>query len=241
MDNSPKKTNQLLAKDREVGERESLMLYIVNMGSPYEGWGYGEEFDPNGERGPIAWTPEEYKEFTARLREETEKHWPELWQPIENQNTAGETRAWEILLKMRTYLRKFWRADNDRERDWYIHRAREYHYGRRILPDLLKLDEAIRHTAAEGLLDEPPERNPIEKALYELQKRAVKPKYAPRVCPNECEQRYFLSNEKGQKYCPDCRRSESLSRQRNRASKRNSYHQHKGKWPSTAKRKKDHG
>jgi hypothetical protein len=228
---SKKKVDQLLAKDQGGREREKLMLYVVNMGSPYEGWGYGEAPDPNADRGPIAWTQNEYREFTKRLRKETEKHWPELWQSIENQNTDVEIRAWEIILRLRKYLRLFWGADNPRARDWYIHRAREYHYRLRILPDLLKLDEPMRPIAAEGLLDQLPAPNPVEKALYELQKRAVKPKYAPRICPNdECEQRYFLSTEKGQKYCPDCRRSEAKNRVRDRASKLKSYHKNKDQW-----------
>jgi hypothetical protein len=143
-----------------------------------------------------------------------------LWQPIENQNSAVEERAWEIALRLRKYLRLFWEDSNDRARDWYIHRAREYHYRLRILPNLLKFDEPMRPIAAEGLLDHPPQRNPVETALYELQKRAMKPSLSPRVCPHdECEYPYFLSTEKGQKFCPDCRQSEARTRARERASK----------------------
>jgi hypothetical protein len=226
MEHSPKKMNQFLAS-----ERERLMLYLVNMASPYEGWG--------GEDGAqqMGWKQEEYRQFTERLRMETEKHWPELWQPIEGQNTKVEERAWAVAIKLRTYLRSFWQADNDYDRDWCIHRAREYHYRLHILPELLKVSESMRAVTAEDWLDRPPKRNPVAKALYELQERARKPSTAPRVCPNECERRYFLSTEKGQKFCPDCRRSEAA---RIRASKLKSYHENKDKWPSMAKRRK-HG
>jgi hypothetical protein len=218
MRTSREKLNQILAR-----EREEMLLYIVNLDSPYEGWGPGE-----GEA-RIAWSADEHKDFTWRLREATEKHWPELWQSIENENTPVEQRAWEIVLRMRTYLRNFWQADNERARDWHIHRAREYYQRLQILPELLKYDGPLRDTIdlGERLLDQPPRPNPIEKALYELQKRARKKSLAPRVCANECEGRYFLSTKKGMKYCPDCRRSQP---QRDRASKLRSYHNNKDKW-----------
>jgi hypothetical protein len=223
-----KKVNRFLVRELGVQEREQLMLYIVNMGSAEEGWGPG-----------LGWTLEEYRLHTRRLRESTEKLWPELWQSKENQKTDVETRVWAIALKMRTYLRNFWRSDNQRARAWFIHRAREYWQRLYIQPEVLKVDEPIQQLTAEAMLDsKPPAPNPIESALYELQKRAEKPKLAPRVCPNECEQRFFLSTEKGQKYCPECRRSEAA---RTRASKRKSFHKHKDKWPSTAKRRKQRG
>ena len=184
------------------------------------------------------WKREQWKEQTRHLRDATEKLWPELWRKAEGQQTDLETRVWEIALCMREYLRKFWSAPSPRERDWYIHRAREYWYKLYIQPELLKSDAGARPIRAEYLLDQPPPFSPIEKALYELQVRAAKPKLAPRVCPtSECERRYFLSTEKGQKYCPDCRR---LQPARSRESKKRSYHQNKGYWPSTAKRRK-HG
>jgi hypothetical protein len=218
-----KKMNQVLTRDREAKKREDLMLFIVNLNTPLEGWtGKG-------------WSKEEMKEFTVRLRAETEDYWPELWRPIENQSSTIEERAWGIIGKMRAYLRLFWSADNKRARDWHIHRAREYHERLRILPTLLKIPESRRDVEAELMLDEPPTKNPIETALYELQKRADKPKWAPRVCPNDCERKYFLSTQKGYKYCPDCRRSQAA---RDRESKRKSYRENKNKWPSTSNRRK---
>jgi hypothetical protein len=231
-----KKANQLLAKDRGQRERESLMLYIVNLKTIYEGWG-----------AVFGWNLEDYKAHTEKLRHATERLWPELWQPAIPQQqlpkgTAVEDRAWEVVKEMRGYLRRFWSADNEYSRDWHIHRAREYHHSLTILPEVMKvpeIDETGRRIKQKFLLDIPPDRhNHIGKALFELQKRALKPKTAPRICPNDCENRYFLSSEKGQRYCPDCRRSQAA---RDRDSKRKSYHVNKQTWPSTANRRKRNG
>jgi hypothetical protein len=230
MQRPSQKLNQLLAKERAAKRREELLLYLVNMESPYLGW----------QGAHSAWSREEHRDFTNRLREATQEHWPELW-TIEKQNTPIEERAWEIALRMQKYLRAFWAADNDYARDWHIHRAREYHYRLHILPQLLDFDERMRPIRAEELLNEPPAKNdPFAKALYDLQVRAKKSSRAPRVCPNDCERRYFLSTKKGQRYCPDCRRSEA-AKKRMRASKLTSYHRNKNNWPSTAERRKHRG
>jgi hypothetical protein len=235
MQKEAKKPDQLLAKERGAKEREALMLYLANMGSPYRGWGGSE---------PIGWTDEEYRQFTKRLRDQTEKHWPELWQHLpgeEGRGTSVEERAWHFALRIQEYLRNFWRADNEYDRDWHIHRAREYHYSLEIVPELLKSEEALRPAKQKFMLDQPPGRSPIAKALYELQKRAQKPALSPRICPNECENRFFLSTKKGQKFCPDCRRAEAQNRSRSKRSKLKSYHGNKENWPSTANRSKRNG
>jgi hypothetical protein len=229
-----KKANQVLAKDRGQHDRESLMLYVVNLNTPYEGtWNQS-----------VGWTPEEYSDFTARLRSSTEAFWPELWEHIPGEDERGmsvEERAWNVIRTMREYLREFWRADNEHDRDWHIHRAREYHRSLEILPELVNSDETARPIKQKFLLDQPPSRSPVAKALYELQKRALKPALSPRVCPNECENRFFLSTKKGQKFCSDCRRAEAQNRSRTKLSKLKSYHGNKGNWPSTANRRKRNG
>jgi|SRR5215469_544357 len=228
-----KKTNQVLAKDQAVQAREDLVLFIVNLNVPTEGWGRD------------AWETDEYHEFTKQLRERTEKYWPELWgRPSDNPVISIEERAWEIVRTMREYLRRFWSAADpiktdeeiEHDRDWHIHRTREWWYSLEILPEVLKVDEGIQAPFRKSLLDKPPDRHSqIMKALYELQRRALKPSTAPKICRNPCENRYFLSNAKGEEYCPDCRRSQAA---RNRKSKLQSYHDHKDKWPSTLNRRK---
>jgi hypothetical protein len=267
-----KKANQVLAKEQRENKRADLMVYIVNLCTPYEGFNLGGAES-------TAWTPEEYLDFTDRLRQATKEYWPELWQAPspkkqsirvedwENQSIRVEDRAWEVIHRMREYLRRFWRADNEYDRDWHIHRAREWWYSLQVLPELQKtvapglqyrfsdepepkliektvldsntIDETAIKIKQQYLLDIPPRwHDPITKALYELQLRARKPSTAPRICPNECENRYFLSNTKGEVYCPECRRSQAA---RNKSSKRNSYHANKDRWPSTAKRRKERG
>jgi len=234
MRESTGKMNQLLAKDQAIRDREALMVYIVNLSTPYEGWG--------SSRG---WNPEESADFLKRLRDITEKHWPELWQPpCDNPKISIEESVWNIIRELREYLRRFWGFDPAKtsdeiahDRDWHIHRAREWWYSREIQAEVLKVDETARPFKHKFLLDTPPQRhNHITKALYELQKRALKPSTAPRICPNECENRYFLSNKKGEVYCPDCRRSQAA---RDKANKRKSYHANKNTWPSTAAKRRE--
>jgi len=254
MQNHPKKVNQVLAgatgksfKQEAVREREQLMLYIVNLVTPYEGWGEADQTlaeyrqaREGGYRGR-GWTQGQYNKFTNELRARTERYWPGLWRSIKKEDTSVVERAWAIVGKMRTYLRAFWSADSERARTWHIHRAREYYERLRILPELSQIPESQRNIEAELRLDNPPALNPIEKALFELQKRAQKPKLSPRVCPNDdCERRYFLSTQKGQKYCPDCRRADRRL-QRKRKSELKSYHKNKKNWPSTANRRKNRG
>src|SRR4051794_6266349 len=100
-------------------ELEELMVYIANFKFP------GDDDSP--------WraTSDDAKEFLARLRAKTEKYWPALWQPVRKGNISVEQRAEFVIRKMRGYLHLFWQAsdaDRERARDWYIHRAREYHY-----------------------------------------------------------------------------------------------------------------
>ena len=193
-------------------ELERLMLNIANLRFPGDddfGW---------------AATSRDRKQFTERLREETVKYWPRLWMPIENQKLSPQDRALEVVRQMRMYLRLFWKAsgsDNEHSRDWYIHRAREYYYRLQIAAKVWSEEESQRDLVSQQLLDTPPVRNPIETALYHLQKRAAKPSTSPRVCPNDdCERPYFLANKKGQKFCSlDCRRPSTLSSKRNYANK----------------------
>ena len=214
-----------------LAELEELMVYVTNLGSIYEGWGVE------------GWSTAEYKRFTAELKQRTLKYWPELWQPIPGEHKRQidvETRAWEIILRMRKYLRLFWRASEDkkaRARDWFIHRAREYHHRLRILPELLNVDERARAIVRDAKLDEVPAPSHIEEALYHLQRRALEDGSRPRICDTEdCERPYFLpTTSKGQTYCAECRRTQAA---RIRGSKRDSYHRNKEQWPSTAKRRK---
>jgi hypothetical protein len=193
-------------------ELEKLMLYIVNLRFP------GDD--------DCSWaTLDDQKEFFRRLREKTQRYWPTLWKPVANQNISDDERVHFVTRKMRAYLRLFWEASgagNKHARDWYIHRAREYYYRLEILPRILEEKESWRKIASENLLDVPPKLNPIERALYHLQEeRAAHPSKAPRVClADDCEEPYFLSKDKGQKFCSlDCRRPSTLASKRNWANR----------------------
>jgi hypothetical protein len=203
-----------------IAELEELMVYLVNLRFP-------QVLDlPDTSRFTHAvsnewkWKPsaDEYNEFVSRLREATEKYWPQVWQ-------SGDERALYLLKKLHEYLQLFWEAsgaDRKRDRDWYIHRAREYYYGLQILPKLQEPPGEQRNIERERLLDLPPERNPIEVALYHLQKRAEWPSTAPRKCPaDDCEQPYFLAKKVGQKFCSlECRRPSTLASKKEYAKNR---------------------
>jgi hypothetical protein len=194
---------------------EALMVYIANLRFPIDDDWYGPR--------PQA---DDYSKFIQGLREKTEKYWPALWKPVgKNDIPPVDVIAIEVIRQMRKYLRLFWiasGAENEHARDWYIHRAREYHYRLQISPRVLNEDESKRNRVSEDLLDTPPIRNPIEAALYHLQKRAGRPSTAPRKCPtDDCEQPYFLANKKGQKFCSlECRRPSTLASKRSYANKR---------------------
>ena len=196
-----------------TSELEDLMLYIVNLRFPEDDdWEWQANTD-------------DAKESTYRLRERTEKYWPTLWEPVPRGNISTEDRAQFVVRKLRAYLRLFWKAsgeERERERDWYIHRAREYYYRLEILPKLLSTPESQRIVESENLLDIPPDCNPIETALYHLQKRAEWRSSAPLVCPTDgCEEPYFLAKKKNQTFCSlECRRPSTLESKRKYAQNR---------------------
>ena len=71
----------------------------------------------------------QYRELLVkRLRAQTEKFWPELW-------ISGEESALGVLREIRNYLRRFWSEQDELDRDWHIHRLREYHHLQILHPD----------------------------------------------------------------------------------------------------------
>jgi len=177
-------------------------------------------------------TKELQAEFTQRARKLTKNFWPELWE--------DETRALSVLRHMRNLLRAFWDARNEHARDWHIHRAREY-YQRFIIQRQVRdqLDEAKNKPTKEEALDalswvlididrrlnEPPEANPFERALFSLQRRAYHKSLAPHLCEMKCIHPYFLKTKEFRKYCsPECYH-ESKKR-----SGRESWQKHKDEW-----------
>lgn len=231
-------------RDQVLADKlEAMMVSIANL--PNDEFDVAPIYEPEqsmaeyrAERESSTSRSEKVYRPTARLRAITERHWPELWKEVPDQNTDVETRARQVILKIRTYLRLFWEAKTPRARNWYIFRAREYYERLRILPDLFGYGESVRSSVAEAKLDQPPAINNIERALYDLQKRADFPSKAPRVCPNDdCQgERYFLSKKKGQKFC-----TQECSQRAKLGVKRDSYHKNKNSWPSTANRRKNRG
>ncbi len=208
-----------------TGELERLMLYLVNLSFPEE-----------GKTEPIP--AEEVVGFNRRLRSRTDKYWPELWRPADaNEPTEKiEERAGFVVRKMRAYLRRFWREPDQHARDWYIHRAREYYQRVFVLPQTsatrqraedASTTEGVRtalywvNVESENVMDEPPAKNPIEKALYGLQERALIASRRPLYCLNpNCTKPYFLSEKKGTKFCSlECARPSLLASKRKFAKK----------------------
>jgi hypothetical protein len=230
------------------------LLYIVNLRFPHEGNSNDTRLTPEErlqkiraelKRAPwLPWLPSEplqkaNEAFLDRARHRTEKYWPELWM-----NEPGQVPPGLMLHRMRTYLQRFWLEQDDRARDWHIHRAREFYQDSRVLRATRSLSEQISNAAAvdearrlyldwnqerENTLDEPPPRNEFEDALFELQERARFPSTRPLRCPN-CVQEpprgpFFLSPRKGTKYCtPECAEAAQL------ASKRRSWSLNKHNW-----------
>jgi hypothetical protein len=207
------------------GELERLMHYLVNLSFPEE-----------GKTEPIP--AEEAVVFTRRLRARTDRYWPELWRPADENEPMEkiEERAEFVVRKMRGYLQRFWREPDQHARDWYIHRAREYYQRVFVLPqtsairqgaeNALTTDEVRNalyrvNVESENLMDEPPVKNPIEKALYGLQERALIASRRPLYCLNpNCAKPYFLSEKKGTKFCsPECARPSLLASKRKSAKK----------------------
>jgi hypothetical protein len=207
-------------------ELEMVMRYLANLNFPEE-----------GRAEPIP--ADEVVAFTRRLKFRTDKYWPELWRPVDEGEPMEkiEERARLVVRKMRGYLRRFWREPDHRARDWYIHRAREYYQRHYVLPktsaqrqetkNIALTSEEVRNAESwvniesENLLDEPPVSNPIEKALYGLQERALIPSRRPLYCDNRnCARPYFLSEKKGTKFCSlECARPSLLASKRTYAKK----------------------
>jgi hypothetical protein len=180
--------------------------------------------------------PDDQKAFLKDLKWRTEKIWPELWVPEPDQEPPES-----IVRRMRDYLRRFWIAKDERERDWHIHRAREYYQRRRVLRET-RLERNRIHAEQDkkewsdlttvlearinDILDEPPPQTLFEDALFELQLRAQIASKRSLYCP-DCTQHkpYFLSERKGTKYCsPECAQAALL------ASKRKSWNANKKHW-----------
>jgi len=161
----------------------------------------------------------------------TKEIWPELWQPIKEDESVLETeeRALWMLFKMRSLLHQFWSHKDPHARAWYIHRARELYQTHYVLPKMSQAwaerDEAIEqakkateqlqqaidnmcgafsrvNTTIEQLLNEPPEPKGLEAALFKLQKRAEDRSRAPAKCQNKkCIHPYFLKDKTVRVYC----------------------------------------
>ena len=188
------------------------LLYIVNL-----------KFSGARERTRGKGFRREQTRFRKRLRERTERFWPELWK-----YASSDQAAEFVIRKMCGYLRRFWEATTDRDRDWYIHRARQYYSSLRVAREMTERREEVHaiadrdkmflglqglYVAMENALDEPPTRTAVEDALFELQHRALKPSKAPRVCPT-CGT-FFLSERVGQKFCSqECGRPNLLASKR---------------------------
>ena len=257
---------QRMGADERRERYERLLTYIANLKFPDE---YILTFDLKGmneeERrffeGAVSGRkpsnePLFGKSFEDQLREKTLRAWPEIWA------VDAEPLPVIAVRRMRTYLRRCWDSQNEREGLWYVHRALENCQALHILRNLevktlrdlaakaLSEQDAQRfhelnqrlQSRTQDLLDQVPfPHAELEDALLHLREMAsgkVK-RRRPLHCPKpDCEEPYFFSRQKGEKYCLIHRTMSAEGKERIRHSKRNSYHAHKDIWPSQAKRKK---
>ena len=152
----------------------------------------------------------------TRLRTQTGPYWPDLWGWIDDEPGKGETRALEIVKKIRWYLQQFWKSTDPYERDWYIQRIRDYHHRHLILPETKGYREAlgtaptadeargahfVLDLAIEQALDKPPRKTPFSESLYFLQQLKDK----ARFCQNEaCTAPYFIGKKNQPYHQPSC-------------------------------------
>jgi hypothetical protein len=196
------------------------------------------------------------KRFDDKLRAMTVQAWPEIWA------VDAEPPPVIAVERMRGYLRRCWDSHAPREQMWHIHRAIEYCQTSRILGD--GAVKALHRSAIEAISEQntrqlhelnlslqirtqdlldrvPPINKELEDALEHLRAMAsgkIK-RRRPLHCPADgCEEPYFFSWQKGQKYCPTHQMASPDGKARYRRSKRNSYHANKDTWPSQAKRRK---
>jgi hypothetical protein len=166
----------------------------------------------------------------TKLRAQTQKYWPDLWER-HGEETEEHTakRATEILARVRRYLRSFWKTQDPYERDWHIHRAREWYWRARVQHDPnvarswdrwasatsaqdARNEAGLLNIVTEMVLDQPPRRTAFESSLFHLQSVASK----TRFCPNsQCHAPYFIAVKKGQKFCSsECARPTLLASKR---------------------------
>jgi len=169
-------------------------------------------------------------DLPTRLKAQTQKYWPDLWEQPGEKPEETEHRALLILHKIWYYLRRFWEIQDPHARDWYIYRAREWYWLSRVhelQPEVIvkraeidAADTADKVRSASGwlnvlvqsALDKAPDRTPFEESLFHLQNIAGK----TRRCPNpNCQAPYFIATKKGQKFCsPECARPTLLASKR---------------------------
>jgi hypothetical protein len=243
---SPAKEDRFLADKQRRIQTEDLrdkyerqLTFIANLEFPDErGEGFtDQEFsDPS----KAALVKETWSRLTERLQAELRQTWPEIWVGAETEPPV------ESIRQMRAYLRRCWDTENKRERDWHIHRAREYYQRTRILQRTQGLRRSMNEAIQAGdarklslqdsqlegmtqeLLDQVPARTFLESALFHLQEMAGIKSRRPLRCPTAtCAKPYFFSHKKGTRYCLACRTAEARQKSRKKASNRNTWHKNK--------------
>jgi len=158
-----------------------------------------------------------------RLQTITKENWPDLWGwPDDESEVRGVDRALELLKKIRTYLQQAWTSRDPDARDWFLLRARTWHYLHLIQPKTKEQRQALEAAVKpdvtgdqaialrreldwviDNALDQPPPRTGFSEMLTHFQHIAHKLRYCP---ADGCQQPYFIANRKGQEYCgaPEC-------------------------------------
>jgi len=152
-------------------------------------------------------------EFVTRLRTVTKDYWPDLWGRPGDTEAQSIDRALGLLRKIRWYLRQAWSSRDPHARDWYLQRARTWHFRHLIQPRTKDQRDAVAAAITaddaralrreldltiDSALDEPPARTGFSEALGRLERVGHRLRYCP---ADGCQQPYFIANRKGQEYC----------------------------------------
>jgi hypothetical protein len=115
-------------------------------------------------------------------------HNPDFFGPLQPQPSAH----WELVFRVRVFLRLAWDAPDLRQREWFIHEARREYYFQSVL-------KPIQLDATGGLVTSPPPLTPFERLMYHFHRIADSAHH----CQNpECPTPYFFG-KKGRKYCSE--------------------------------------
>lgn len=124
---------------------------------------------------------------------------------LKPQSPAQPTPAelYDLAALVAFYFRKIWDAPDQRHRDWFLFKLREFWWNWYLRVNTGELSKAFHLTpVVQSALRiwTPPEPTAFEAVLFYLQRDVDRLRH----CPNpDCVSPYFIATKKGQKYCSD--------------------------------------